>query len=308
MDFAFIQASTNNYKRPKKSTDHIVTSYDSHTAHLIIVNSASCRVWAFFTKSKDPPLDILWVFMENFGLGTGVVRTDQGRELAQSASFQEMMLKDFGYVRTHWHRQSFTERWHQDIQQHAGCQSTDTPLWRWALRKVLVGRPPTRRVSPQPACSLGNSQDSLQRLVRMQTQHHTPQDLWLLGMREMHALAPTNANLTATTSPASSLAIQQQIRTSRILTWTLASSKPATMLFSTKPGTSNQPAPLQLNFSTTLDWKQKQNSCCAKGPSTLYHRVLSHQYQSHGRLCNLAPFSMQNLGRHRHLVSMYPYP
>jgi hypothetical protein len=33
--------------------------------------------------------------------------------------------------------------------------------------------------------------------------------------------------------------------------------KSATMLSLTKPGTSNQPAPLQLNFSTTLDWKRK---------------------------------------------------
>ena len=93
-----MQALSDDYKRPKKSTDCIITSYDSHAAHLIIVDSASRRVWAFLTKSKDPPLDILWVFMENFGLGTGVVRTDQGRELAQSASFWEIMLKDFGYV------------------------------------------------------------------------------------------------------------------------------------------------------------------------------------------------------------------
>jgi hypothetical protein len=36
--------------------------------------------------------------MAKFGLGTGVIRTDQGGELARSGSFWEMMLKDLGYV------------------------------------------------------------------------------------------------------------------------------------------------------------------------------------------------------------------
>ncbi len=82
MDFAFMQALTDDYKCPNKSTDCIITSYDSHAAHLLIVDSASRRVWAFLTKSKDPPLDILRVFMAKFGSGMGVVRTDQGGELA----------------------------------------------------------------------------------------------------------------------------------------------------------------------------------------------------------------------------------
>jgi hypothetical protein len=98
MDFAFMWALTDNYKHPDKSTDCIVTSYNGHTAHLLIVDSASCCVWAFLTKSEDPPLDILRVFMAKFGLSTGVIRTDQGKELAQSASFWEMMLKDLAYA------------------------------------------------------------------------------------------------------------------------------------------------------------------------------------------------------------------
>jgi hypothetical protein len=98
MDLAFMRLSTNDYKRPDKSTECIVTSYGGHAAHLLIVDSASCRVWAFPTKSKDPPLDILKVFMAKFGSGMGVIRMDQGGELARSTSFWEMMLKDFGYV------------------------------------------------------------------------------------------------------------------------------------------------------------------------------------------------------------------
>jgi hypothetical protein len=57
MDFAFMRASTDDYKCPNKSTDRIITSYDGHAAHLIIVNSASRRIWTFLTKSKEPPLD-----------------------------------------------------------------------------------------------------------------------------------------------------------------------------------------------------------------------------------------------------------
>ncbi len=36
MDFAFMRSSTDDYKRPNKTTDRIVTSYDSHSSHLII--------------------------------------------------------------------------------------------------------------------------------------------------------------------------------------------------------------------------------------------------------------------------------
>jgi hypothetical protein len=72
MDFAFMRSLTNDYKRPRKSTDCIVALYDGHTAHLIIVDSASCRVWAFLTKPTEPPLDILKVFMAKFGLVRGL--------------------------------------------------------------------------------------------------------------------------------------------------------------------------------------------------------------------------------------------
>jgi hypothetical protein len=98
MDFAFMRASTSDYKRPNKHTDRIVTSYDGYSSHLVIVDSASRRVWAFLTKSKEPPLDILSAFMKKFGIGNGVVRTDQGGELARSAAYRELMLNTFGYV------------------------------------------------------------------------------------------------------------------------------------------------------------------------------------------------------------------
>jgi hypothetical protein len=55
-------------------------------------------VWAFLTKLKEPPINILQAFMKKFGIGTGVIRTNQGGKLARSDSFWETMLKIFGYV------------------------------------------------------------------------------------------------------------------------------------------------------------------------------------------------------------------
>jgi hypothetical protein len=98
MDFGFLCASTDDYTRPNKDTDRIVLSYDGHCAYLLIVDSASRRVWAFLTKSKELPIAILSAFMSKYGTGNGIIRTDQGGELARSNAFRETMLKDFGYV------------------------------------------------------------------------------------------------------------------------------------------------------------------------------------------------------------------
>ncbi len=52
----------------------------------------------FLTKSKDPPIDILLAFLKKFGVGTGVIRTDQGGKLAHSNTFRDMVLAEFGFV------------------------------------------------------------------------------------------------------------------------------------------------------------------------------------------------------------------
>ena len=41
MDFAFMRSSTDDYKRPNKATNRIVTSFDGHSSHLLIVDGAS---------------------------------------------------------------------------------------------------------------------------------------------------------------------------------------------------------------------------------------------------------------------------
>ena len=98
MDFGFIRSSTEDYKRPNKYTDRVVLSYDGHSAYLLVVDGASRYVWCFLTKSKEPPIDIIRAFMPKYGIGSGVVRTDQGGELARSNAFRDIMLKEFGYV------------------------------------------------------------------------------------------------------------------------------------------------------------------------------------------------------------------
>ena len=87
MDFGFMQSSSEDYKRSNKATDRVVMSYDGYSSHLVIVDGASCRVWVFLTKTKEPPIDILRAFMSKFGLAKGLIRTDQGSELAQSSAF-----------------------------------------------------------------------------------------------------------------------------------------------------------------------------------------------------------------------------
>ena len=41
MDFGFMRSSTEDYRRPNKATDRVVTSYDGHSSHLVIVDGAS---------------------------------------------------------------------------------------------------------------------------------------------------------------------------------------------------------------------------------------------------------------------------
>jgi hypothetical protein len=98
MDFGFMRASKDDYKRPNKSGNRIVFSYDGYCAYLLIVHGASQRVWAFLTKSNEPPIALLCAFMTKFSHPNGIIRTDQGGELVQSKKFQTTMLKEFAYI------------------------------------------------------------------------------------------------------------------------------------------------------------------------------------------------------------------
>jgi hypothetical protein len=76
----------------------MIVSYDGYSAYLVIVDGASRRVWVFLTTSKNLLIDILRAFMKRFASKLGLVRTDQGGELAQCAEFRTLMLEEFNYV------------------------------------------------------------------------------------------------------------------------------------------------------------------------------------------------------------------
>jgi hypothetical protein len=67
--------------------------------YLLIVNEASRFLWVFLTKSEEPPLAIVEMFLGRFGHADGgVVRTDQGSELARSPEFCDTILHNYQYV------------------------------------------------------------------------------------------------------------------------------------------------------------------------------------------------------------------
>ena len=98
MDFGFMRASNEDYKRPNKLSDRVILSYDGYSSYLLIVDGASRRVWAFLTKTKEPPIHLIKAFMKKFGKGGGIVRTDQGGELARSSEFKTVLESEFGYI------------------------------------------------------------------------------------------------------------------------------------------------------------------------------------------------------------------
>ena len=98
MDFRFMRLSSSDYRKPNKETDWVVLSYDGYSAYLIIVDGTSQRLWVFLTHSKEPPLDIVQAFMTKFGIGGGLVRTDQGGKLACSNKFRNMLQNKFQYM------------------------------------------------------------------------------------------------------------------------------------------------------------------------------------------------------------------
>ncbi len=98
LDFGFMRASSDNYRRPNKATDWIALSYNGYSAYLIIVDSASRQVWVFLTASKSPLIAIMRAFLTKFGLANGVIRTDQGGELARSDDFWRAMMEESSYT------------------------------------------------------------------------------------------------------------------------------------------------------------------------------------------------------------------
>ncbi|EJK59937.1 hypothetical protein THAOC_19786 [Thalassiosira oceanica] len=99
MDFGFMRASTSDYSRPNPKRDRVVESYDGFWAYLLIVDEASRRAWVFLTTSKEPPVEFASEFMRINGRPDGgVIRCDQGGELARSSRFRQVMFEQHRYI------------------------------------------------------------------------------------------------------------------------------------------------------------------------------------------------------------------
>ena len=99
LDFGFMWASTFDYARPTATDDRIIASYDGFSSYLAIVDEVSRYIWVFLCKSKEPPIDIMSAFLTRFKHPDGgFLHTDQGGELARSATFCKAMLEKFNYT------------------------------------------------------------------------------------------------------------------------------------------------------------------------------------------------------------------
>jgi hypothetical protein len=93
MDFGFLRASTFDYSRPDKSQDQVVTSFDGFNSYLLVVDKATKYTWVYLCKSKEPPIHVINLHLDQFGYKSGFIRTDQGGELAGSDDFITSMAE-----------------------------------------------------------------------------------------------------------------------------------------------------------------------------------------------------------------------
>ena len=108
MDFGFVRGPKNlqhllkrrrtaKHKiRNAKSHHPIKTSHDGYSSYLLITDAATRHTWVFLTKTKEPPIQTLDLFLTQHGLKKEqpkFVQTDQGGELARSTSFRNLMAK-----------------------------------------------------------------------------------------------------------------------------------------------------------------------------------------------------------------------
>jgi hypothetical protein len=258
MDFAFMRSSTVDYKCPNKATDRIVTSYDGHLSHLIIVDGASRRVWAFLTKSKEPPLDILRAFMTKFRIASGVVCTNQGGELARSAAFRNMMLREFGYVVEPTGADSPSQNGGSEIYNNTLAVKFERSFMDPAFQQNSGRRPSSMQYTSITDSSTW-PQTKPPMKVGMVVSRTSPTSRHSALGCASNKRAPEDASWIDTTSLEFSWATLQLIKTSCTWISTQAWLNRATMRYLTKLGTFRLHDHLRPNSSTISAWRRRQN-------------------------------------------------
>ena len=90
----FIWTSDMNYNCPNKKKDWIFFSYDGYISYLLIFYEANQYVWLFLLASKDPPIEIVNLFLATFVQGKtegGLIHFDNGIKLEKFKSFSIIM-------------------------------------------------------------------------------------------------------------------------------------------------------------------------------------------------------------------------
>jgi hypothetical protein len=93
MDFGFLRASQFDYSRPDKSKDRVVTSFGGYNSYLFVVNESTKFTWVYLCKSKEPPIQLVNLHLDQFGGKSGFICTDQGGKLAGSNNFIKQMAE-----------------------------------------------------------------------------------------------------------------------------------------------------------------------------------------------------------------------
>jgi hypothetical protein len=95
-----MRASSETYQRAK-GKDRVVLSHDGYNAYCLITDACSRYTWCFNTTSKEPPVNILNMFLTRHGLQDKnmprSIRVDQGGEYARSEELCKIVSKH-GYV------------------------------------------------------------------------------------------------------------------------------------------------------------------------------------------------------------------
>lgn len=85
MDFGFVSGKDHN--------NQIIRSHDGYNSYLLIIDAKTRYMWTFLSKTKLPPIKTIKLFLQVHGAHHGIIRTDQGGELARSRAFQDTIAE-----------------------------------------------------------------------------------------------------------------------------------------------------------------------------------------------------------------------